>query len=445
MRLAYLTIACLISGCLFGGSTSGAGSNNPNNDGEDISIDDTGGSTDAANDNSTDSSSANNSSDTSSRPRDMGGDATGMEDVSDPIPREQSNVCDGSQSANTSASVKRRLRVYSDGTYFTGADVSSNGARLAGSQWDIWSDGTMHWTRAVGYSGFLATPEELETGTPTAIALSGHQQEPIWVVTRRQSEECAYAESSAKAAQINCGDEGGTLWGAEVTNTVGTPRYFWIADDGSISSMPHDDTSSEGAQILVPWCVSDDQVTCTSLDFGAADARANDGPYVLLSDTSGRAYLWDTTQTVPDPSAAEDCATPPDAPVPLLLEGQPVMFQDADVVHLDGSNILVHQTDAVVRLHELDENLQPKAWSEELPNIGRQEIFDAATDGQRIAALAAAGSSVRLFAFEDGSTQNFSVVDALTVQDAGVAIRGDQVGFIVATEAATYSAAAVMW
>lgn len=432
-RISHLPILLCLTGCVFGGGDID----------ENAQPGDTGSTADAATDmgDERDQGPASDLGNDSGAP-DLGSMDLATPDAEPPVDmfvdmgppdRPISAVCDGTPTSDLSGASRFRIRVASNLTdVWAGYIVPNDNAWLHAhtrSQWET-SPG---WVRANPIAGVLSNFLELEESNVTGIAIlprPGSRTTDL-LVTRipEVGDECLYGERNLSALSYSCDG----AWGAEVTNAAVEPRYFWFGSGGTIGSTAVDDFSPTSSQIIVPWCAQnpDDPTACLNIDFRATDARGNRGPNVLLSDAEGRAYLWDTVQNIDGTLEAIDCTTPPTAPVPLTLQGNPVMFANADVVRLDdGSQYLVRQTDALVALHPLDSALQPMAAIEEIPNTGLRPHFDATSDGTRIAAVAAANSDIRVFAFNATTSMIDTIIDDdpnITIHAAGATIIGDQV------------------
>lgn len=353
------------------------------------------------------------------------------------MPRERafSAVCDGTPPSQVSGRSDYRLRVASSGPRIFAAWVRPTvDALVLGHFWSQWDPGPL-WI-SISSLNSLNNPGELRDPNITGAAVlpvAGTGFTDVFVTrTPTTGSECLYGEFGVVNQTMECDG----AWGAEATNTAGTPRYFWFGANGTIGSTPVDDFGRTSQQFIVPWCAQNpnDPTSCLSVSLQATDARGNRGPNVLLSDAEGRAYLWDTVQDIDGTAELIDCTSPPTAPVPLMLQGAPVLFDNADVVRLDdGIDYLVHQTEANVSIHPLDTNLQPLAASHVLPNAGLRPHFDAASDGTRIAAAAGVNADVRLFAFGPGGSTRDEVVDDNTnfaMLAVGVVVLDDKVGVL---------------
>lgn len=392
---------------------------------------------------------------------DMGPDDVGSPDMPPDMPPAiaPSSVCDGDPTSNIpDQNAKFRIHVDStDARIFAGYVVPGDNGYLLAHYWSQWDDGQPYWVGIFDYSSGLNNPDEVDESEVNGVAVLPIADTGLTdvFITRKPeapNTECLYGEFGI----INQGRDCVAAWGAAATNTANDPRYVWFGDGATIGSTEVDEFGSAGQQFIVPWCAQDpnNPTECLSVDFLATDARGNRGPNVLLSDSVGRAYLWDSVQASLDGTTEEiDCTTPPSAPVPLMWQGDALMFEHVDVVRLDsGQDILVRQTATTVSLHPLDQNLQPMASIEELPNSGLRPLFDAATDGTRIAAATGAAADIRLFAFgAEGSTLDVTADDADTTLTTALGItvlaEMNQVGIVIGINGVAFAAANayIMW
>lgn len=374
-------------------------------------------------------------------------DGGGTDDVGDACPNPQamdaigiSAVCMEGVAASAGTSIAHRVRVASNGIDFVAAFLGPTGVSLTKKPWDEMSS----WQRPSAFDPNLM----LNDGDPTAAAVGFLANEPLWVVTRRSVTNCADVRASTgDVTTIQCDDSSAALYAAEITNLSDVPHYFWFdGTSGSISAMRWDSTARGGEQLLVPWCVGG-AGGCESLDFGLVEARGNDGPHVLLSDATGRAYLWDTTQLQGARAAEVDCSCPSEAPIPLELGAEPLLFADVDVV-FDGSNYhLLRQTNAAVEIRPLVPGNDPGPTLAEIPNSGRRPMFSAAIEGNRIAVLSADATSWSIYGFDgsDYTTFDGGPLTGQTINGMAIAIKGADVGVAMAATMGNYVNKITIW
>ena len=416
----------MLAGCVFGGGQDGAGSNTDNDADSNGMVADV-GSSDARPD-----AIGNVDADLPDQPvADVGIPDMPIVDPpdvdqpdSEPPIREESALCVGGTASDLIRNHGFRLRVEtSDARLSVGVVVPGEGADLMDGTWSTW-DSTEFWA-GLTFAGPTALETETIVPEPTGIVSIPNGQSPGAFLTRRNAQNCLYANSDlGLTGSVSCSD----AWGAEVVNLNAQTHYFWFGEGGTLNSMPANDLDPLGQRITVPWCVRnpDAPTECLPLEYGTVDARASRGPLVLLSDSLGRAYVWDAVQNIDGTQNLEDCVTMPTAPVQLRLGGIPVRFEHADIVRVGTDDFLVHQTPAAVSLHPLGPNHQPQAAVQELPNGGLRPLFDAASDGNRVAAVTAVGSTATVFAFAGGGGVRDVTLDGST-QAIGVAVLGDKV------------------
>lgn len=261
----------------------------------------------------------------------------------------------------------------------------------------------------------VRSSSEVTIGTPTGIAVAYWGGQPIWSVTRHQQNDCAFVESGTNSStSINCGAPT-TLWGAEITNWgPGPPQYFWFdGSGGMISAMSYDDTAAGGGQLLVPWCLSRG-AGCAKLDIAFVDARANDREHILLGDSDGDAYVWDTLQLDDAMRAGPDvdCTIPTDPPLALREGDQPLKFANVDMVWEPMERrayLLIEQQPDAVRLRQLGTDFAPEALVDSIAHSdGLRPLFDAVTSGSNVAAVTADDSGFTVYAFEGAGTKTVS-------------------------------------